>query len=72
MAKGLHQISSGEPLNVAPLSWKTIGQLFTEGKSVDVVGASGELNYDDVTEETQGRIEVWRITGGAFMRVEVK
>lgn len=72
MAKGLHQISSGELLNVAPLSWKTIGQLFTEGKSVDVVGASGELNYDDVTEETQGRIEVWRITGGAFMRVEVK
>ena len=72
MAQGLHQLSAGELVNVDALSWKRVGQFFKEGMGVDLVGASGELNYDDVTEETQGKIEVWEIKGGAFARIEFK
>ncbi len=72
MARGLHKVSAGTPANISALSWKTIGQLFEEGQTVNLVGASGELDFDDVTEETRSKIEVWSITGGAFQRVTVK
>jgi branched-chain amino acid transport system substrate-binding protein len=65
IAAGLRKISSGPPVNIQPLSWKGLVEKFRSGTGVDVHGASGELNYDPVTEETSAEIQVWHIvTGG--------
>jgi hypothetical protein len=37
---------------------------FRSGTAVNVHGASGELDYDPVTEETSGDIELWHIVPG--------
>jgi post-segregation antitoxin (ccd killing protein) len=34
---------------------------FADGRAIDVVGASGALDYDSATEETQGAVEVWTV-----------
>jgi branched-chain amino acid transport system substrate-binding protein len=61
IARGLRRISAGEKVEVGGSKYKTVIQAFRGGGSVDVVGASGELDYDPATEETTAPIEVWRI-----------
>ena len=59
---GLRNISDGEKSNFNQSDWRSIlVEKFKVGKSVDVEGASGQLNYDPATGETSGAIEVWRI-----------
>lgn len=64
MARGLRKISSGTPVTVGGSGWITVQQQFAEGKSVDITGASGSLDYDPETEETASNIEIWRIGSG--------
>jgi branched-chain amino acid transport system substrate-binding protein len=61
IARGLRRISSGETVEVGGSKYKTVIQAFRNGGTVDVVGASGELDYDPATEETTAPFEVWRI-----------
>jgi len=61
---GLRNISEGEKANFNQSDWRSIlVEKFKVGKSVDVEGASGQLNYDPLTGETSGAIEVWHIEG---------
>lgn len=63
IAKGLRRLSSGESVDVLASSWSTIQASFEAGRSVNLRGASGALDYDPQTEETSSPIEVWSIVG---------
>lgn len=67
MAKGLHRISAGKELEFGASSNEILSSL-EAGESVNVVGASGNLDYDEETEETAGYGELWIIvdTGGTL------
>jgi branched-chain amino acid transport system substrate-binding protein len=69
IAKGLRKVSSGKAFDVQPLSWGGILEALRSGGGVNVRGASGELDYDPVTEETSAPIQIWTIgaaAGGSF------
>jgi ABC-type branched-subunit amino acid transport system substrate-binding protein len=60
-ARGLLEISDpsfGTPLEIGPGSWTNIQSNFTAGRSIDVQGASGPLDYGD-DGETVGPIDIW-------------
>jgi branched-chain amino acid transport system substrate-binding protein len=63
IARGLRQLSDGEEIEVRPTRWVSVQQAFTEGRSIDITGASGSLDYDEETEETSSDIQVWNIDG---------
>jgi branched-chain amino acid transport system substrate-binding protein len=70
-ADGLREISeSGVPaserVEIEPTSWIEVRAAFSGGNAIDVVGASGQLDYDPETEETTGPIEVWWISSDGF------
>lgn len=62
-ADGLREISdpTGDRIEIAPNYWPQLRAAFADGTAVDVVGASGRLDYDPATEETEGPIDVWAI-----------
>lgn len=68
IARGLRKVSSGEELEIRPTNWNPVKAQFKAGNGIDVLGASGELDFDPVTEETTAPIEIWRIhrDGEAF------
>jgi ABC-type branched-subunit amino acid transport system substrate-binding protein len=72
IAKGLRKISSGKAFDIQPLSWGGIAQSFRSGSGIDVRGASGDLNYDPVTEETTAAIQVWVIGTGSGGEFEIQ
>ena len=59
MARGLRQIASGSPTPVGPGGWTAGLVAFSNGDSVDLEGASGQLDFDPVTGETVNPIEIW-------------
>jgi ABC-type branched-subunit amino acid transport system substrate-binding protein len=61
MARGLRKVSDGPPIDIRPTAWNEVKARFAAGESVDVYGASGPLDYDPTTGETQATIEVWVI-----------
>ncbi len=61
IARGLRRVSEGEPLDVTPSTFQPIVSAFARGESVDVSGASGALDFDPSTEETEGVIELWTV-----------
>ncbi|MEZ4448503.1 MAG: ABC transporter substrate-binding protein [Nannocystaceae bacterium] len=61
MAKGLHRISNGNPFDINATSWNTIRSAFEAGVGVNITGASGNLDFDDASEETAGIGELWII-----------
>jgi ABC-type branched-subunit amino acid transport system substrate-binding protein len=71
IAQGLRKVSSGKPFDVQPLSWGGILEALRTGAGVNVRGASGELDYDPVTEETSAPIQVWAIGPAAAGGFEV-
>jgi len=61
IASGLRHLSSGMALDVRASSWRPALGTFMRAEGVDLTGASGTLDYDGVTEETSGPIEVLTI-----------
>lgn len=59
IARGLRRISSGPKQTIQPSTFPAIIAAFMNGESVDVEGASGELDYDPETEETTAPVEIW-------------
>ena len=62
IARGLRRVSSGQELELQAQHWATIRASFEAGTPVDVIGASGDLDYDSSTGETTGTIEEWEIS----------
>lgn len=61
MAEGLTKISAGDSYDVVSTTWNAIKTAFKGGRSIDIVGASGELDYDPATEETTAPVIRWTI-----------
>ena len=61
MARGLRQLSTGETHDVGINDWTAVRASLESGVSVDIAGASGSLDYDPETEETEGAVEIWCI-----------
>lgn len=61
IARGLRQVSTGTPTPLQQSRWQNAIQAFREGTSIDVEGASGQLDFDPDTEEPGGKFECWRI-----------
>lgn len=63
IARGLRHVSDlgKAEVQVAPATWNDIASQLGAGQSVNLVGASGSLDYDPKTEETTGRIDIWAI-----------
>lgn len=61
IARGLRKVSSGAPAQIIPSSWPTVVNAFRSGASVDLSGASGELDFDPVTRNVTAPIEIWSI-----------
>ncbi|MBM4391419.1 MAG: hypothetical protein FJ090_09885 [Deltaproteobacteria bacterium] len=75
-ADGLLHISNpdGELIEIAPNYWSQLRAAFSGARDVNVQGASGALDYDPVTQETTGPIDIWKIAsdGQSFEVVETK
>ncbi len=75
VAKGLRQISSGDAVEIRASTWPALVDAMNAQTSVDVRGASGQLNYDPSIEETTGPIERWTLVedGGswAFGQIDI-
>lgn len=65
MARGLRQVSAGNEIEIKPSTWPTVQASFEAGSPVDVIGASGSLNYDPSTGETTAPIEIWSVSCGS-------
>jgi branched-chain amino acid transport system substrate-binding protein len=63
IAQGMRKLSGGDPpvVPVQPISWSTVVAAFKGNRTLDIVGASGDLDYDLSIEETSNPIEVWQI-----------
>jgi ABC-type branched-subunit amino acid transport system substrate-binding protein len=63
IARGLRRVASaGEPIALGPATWERIANDLGADKPVNLVGASGNLDYDPATEETTGEIDIWKIS----------
>ena len=60
---GLQRVSApkGEPINVLPGSWNTAKAEFKAGRSINITGVSGDLDYDPETEECTAPFSYWQI-----------
>jgi ABC-type branched-subunit amino acid transport system substrate-binding protein len=61
IARGLRHVSSGPATVTIPSSWPVVINAFRVGNSVDLSGASGEINFDPVTRNVTASIEVWTV-----------
>lgn len=62
-AFGLQQVSDpgGLKIEINGGNWNTVKREFKAGRAINVVGASGELDYDPATEETTAPVIFWKI-----------
>ncbi|MFT5355050.1 MAG: branched-chain amino acid transport system substrate-binding protein [Polyangiales bacterium] len=67
IARGLRRVSEGDATDLVGSQWGNARSAFRNGRTLDVAGASGSLDYNPATEETTANIEVWTIAfcGGA-------
>lgn len=76
MAEGLTKISAGESYDIVSTTWNGIKTAFKAKRSINVVGASGELDYDPMTEETTAPVIRWTIvpdgSGGWEFQTEME
>lgn len=63
IARGLRRISASAPETpITPANWTTIADALGRGEEVNVLGTSGNLDFDPATEETTGLINIWTIS----------
>jgi ABC-type branched-subunit amino acid transport system substrate-binding protein len=68
IARGLRQLSNGPEVPIRAASWDDVLESFAAGESIDVIGASGTLDFDPVTGETRNPIAIWTLEddGGGY------
>lgn len=71
IAEGLARIRSGSPVAVGPTEFTTARGAIQGGGTVDLQGASGQLDFDPATGEAPGAIELWQVDAGTIRSVTV-
>ncbi|MGF1468913.1 MAG: ABC transporter substrate-binding protein [Sandaracinaceae bacterium] len=61
LARGLRNVSSGDDIALGPGALAPIADAFQDGSSVDLEGASGDLDYSAEDEELRAPTQVWMI-----------
>lgn len=62
VAEGLSKLSSGLAVNIGPTDWTTGKNNISSGPlTIDIVGTSGDLNFDAAVGEAPASIEVWNV-----------
>ena len=61
IGQGLRKVSSGSEVQIRATNWSTVKASFEEGQGIDVIGASGYLDFDPTSCETSAPIEVWAL-----------
>jgi branched-chain amino acid transport system substrate-binding protein len=71
MAEGLTKVSSGPqpPVQLTSVKFTESANELANGRSIDVEGASGSLQFDD-TGEAPSPIELWQVSNNTFNFVE--
>jgi serine/threonine protein kinase/ABC-type branched-subunit amino acid transport system substrate-binding protein len=67
IAEGLAHLSSGAKFSLTPEHFTAAKAFLQSGRSIDVEGASGRLDFDNVTGEAASSFRLWRITGKSFV-----
>ncbi|MEM9190019.1 MAG: ABC transporter substrate-binding protein [Myxococcota bacterium] len=70
IGQGMRRLSSGQSVEIRGTSWDIVKAAFRSEMSVDIQGTSGDLDYDPMTEETVGDIEVFTVIPMCPMGVE--
>ena len=70
IAEGLRQLTVGPQLQFRPTDLTAMKAALQQGQSIDVRGASGELDFNLETGEAPSPIEVWRVKGAGFETVQ--
>jgi branched-chain amino acid transport system substrate-binding protein len=68
IAQGLTHLSSGTPVSITPDAFTAIKAQLAAGHDVDVVGASGDLDFDNTVGEAHGPFALWRVRGKRFVK----
>jgi hypothetical protein len=76
VARGLRHLQSatGPTVRLSKENWRdVISKTLANGQDINLVGASGELDYNLATEQLPGKAEVWtpNQSGGTYT-VKVK
>ncbi|HYV46010.1 MAG TPA: ABC transporter substrate-binding protein [Myxococcaceae bacterium] len=71
IAEGLGHLTSGAAIAVGPTDFTAARNTVQGGGSIDVQGASGQLNFDPATGEAPGLIELWQVDGGIIKPITV-
>ncbi|HEY0710185.1 MAG TPA: ABC transporter substrate-binding protein [Polyangia bacterium] len=71
ISRGLRRMSSGKEVSIVPASWPGVVASFRAKQTMNVRGASGDLDYHPQTRQLVSPIEIWTISanGGQFAMV---
>jgi branched-chain amino acid transport system substrate-binding protein len=61
IARGLRRLSAGTSLPVGPGSLAGVTTAFRAGRTVNLAGASGDLDFHAATRELTGPVEIWTV-----------
>ncbi|HEY8210311.1 MAG TPA: ABC transporter substrate-binding protein [Myxococcaceae bacterium] len=71
IAQGLTHLRSGTPTAIGPTDFTAARNAVQGGGMVDLLGASGQLDFDSATGEAPGLIELWQVDAGQIRAVTV-
>ncbi len=72
LAEGLTKVSGENEIVLGPLNYTAARAELEAGRAIDILGASGSLNFDPATGEAPANIEEWQYTAGSgIQQVEV-
>lgn len=63
VAEGMTHLSQGTLVDISPTKWSTgKAELSTGALNINLVGTSGDLDFDAATGEAPGPIEIWKVS----------
>jgi branched-chain amino acid transport system substrate-binding protein len=65
IARGLRKISAGAATPIIPSSWLGVVTAFRAGSSINLSGASGEIDFDPSNKNVTAPIEIWNISSAS-------
>ena len=72
VAEGMGRLAAGDFVNITSTDWPKGKSTLAANGTINIAGTSGPLNFDPVTGEAPGRIEIWAVSNDQFVTVTVK